>query len=362
MGWTALIGEYFIVTLVAQASVLPLIAFHFHQVSPLFLLANPLVLPIQPLVMVLGLLAMSAGMFSLAIGKTLAWLTWPFAAYTNAIVRFLAELWPDAVRMPRFEFSWVLLVYALSFFLLLNNQKQAHPWLNSKFWLVVTGVSALILWVHAANLPDNHLKLRILPAQDKANLLITTPAGRYVFIGGSCSANGLSASLSQAMPVTHQEVDWLIIPRCSRSDVSALFSLPDQVRVRQVLWLCDWERIQTTQSLFARFSQLGLNQRKALPEDALLLAPELLLRFTINGGVLESARLDGANFTMSFAKQTSPSGTGILLTPDHLILSNSVCTGLCPYVGANVVPFNLSDYAWLEIQTDKNSVFLNGKH
>lgn len=358
--WSAIIGEYLIVTLVAQASVLPLIAFHFHQVSPLFLVANPLVLPVQPLVMVFGLLAMLGGMVSLSLGRALAWIAWPFAAFTNTSVRFLAELWPNTFRMPRFDFVWVFLAYTLLFFLFLNGQKQAKPWLNAKVLLLATGVSALILWVNAAGLPDGRLKLRVLPAQDRANLLITTASGRHLFLGGSGSANGLSASLSQALPVTHQELDWLIIPRCGRSDVSALFNLPDQVKVRQVLWLCDWERIQTTKTLFSSFSEQGLNQRRALPEDALLLAPELLLSFNLDEDNLESVHVDGVNFTMPFTEKTPSSEAAILLTPDQLILNNTACSGICPSVPKNIASYHLADYTWLEIQSDGNSIFLSG--
>jgi competence protein ComEC len=360
-GWSALIGEYFIVTLVAQASVLPLIAFHFRQMSALFLLANPLVLPVQPLVMVLGLLAMLGGMLSLALGKALAWLAWPFAAYTNASVRFLANLWPDAFMLPRFDFVWVLIAYTLILFLLLNNQNQARPWLNAKALFLVTGVAALILWVHAAGLPNGQLKLRILPAQERANLLITTPGGRHVFMGGSGSANGLGVSLSQALPITHQELDWLVIPRCGRSDVSALFSLPDQFKVRQVLWLCDWERIQTTKALYARFSQLGLSQRKALAEDALLLAPGVLLSFGQEGGLIESVQLKAVNFLMTFAEDNSEREAAILLTPGQLILRNTACTYACPELTSDITPYYLPEYSWLEIQTDGKNLFFNGK-
>ena len=360
-GWSALIGDYFIVTLVAQASVLPLIAFHFRQVSALFLLANPLVLPVQPLVMVLGLLAMLGGMLSLSLGKVLAWLAWPFAAFTNACVQFLADLWPSALRLPRFDFVWVLLVYALIILLLFNKQTSTSCWLNARVILLVTGVTALILWVHAASLPDGRLKLRVLPAQDRANLLITTPSGRHVLLGGSGSANALSASLSQALPLTHQELDWLVIPRCGRSDVSALFSLPEQLRVRQVLWLCDWERIQTTKTLFARFSQLGLSQRKALEEDALLLGPELRLDFELIGGLLSSVHIEAVNFSMLFEKDSSSPEAGLLLTPSQLLFSNVGCTGTCPAMEPNIAPYTLGDYAWLEIQSDGNSLFLSGK-
>ena len=360
-GWSGMIGEYLIVTLVAQASVLPLIAFHFRQVSALFLIANPLVLPIQPPVMVLGLLAMLGGMLSLGLGKVLAWLAWPFAAYTNASVRFLADLWPDALRLPRFDFVWVLLAYALIVVLLFNKKTTTTPWLNAKVIMLVTGVTGLIFWVLAAGLPDGRLKLRILPAEDRANLLITTPSGRHLFLGGSGSANGLNASLSQALPLTHQELDWLIIPRCGRSDVSALFSLPDQLKVRQVLWLCDWERIQTTKTLFARFSELGLSQRKALEEDALLLDPGLLLDFGLNGGVLESVQIPAVNFSMLFEEDSSPPVAALLLTSEQLVLSNAGCTGACPALASDLAPYKLADYAWLEIQSDGKALSLSGK-
>jgi competence protein ComEC len=360
-GWSGTIGEYFIVTLVAQASVLPLIAFHFRQVSALFLLANPLVLPVQPLVMVLGLLAMLGGIFSVTLGKALAWLAWPFAAYTNACVRFLAELWPEALRLPRFDFVWVLLAYALIMLLLFNKQTPNRPWLNARVMLLVTGLAGLFLWVHVASLPDGQLKLRILPAQDRANLLITTPSGRHIFLGGSGSANGLIASLSQALPLTHQELDWLIIPSCGRSDISALFSLPDQLKVRQVLWLCDWERIQTTKTLFARFSELGLSQRKALEEDALLLDPGLLLDFGLNGGVLESVQIQAVNFSMLFEEDSSPPVAALLLTSEQLVLSNAGCTGACPALASDLAPYKLADYAWLEIRSDGKALSLSGK-
>ena len=360
-GWSAAIGEYFIVTLIAQASVLPLIAFHFHQVSPLFLLANPLVLPVQPLVMVLGLFAMLGGMLSLALGKALAWLACPFTAFTNASVRFLAGLWPNAFRLPRFDFAWVLLAYAMMFFLLLNNKNQGKLWLNAKALFLVTGTAALILWVHIASLPDGRLKFRIFPAQDRANLLITTPTGRHIFLGGSGSSNGLSASLSQALPITHQELDWLIIPRCGRSDVSALFSLPDQIKVRQVLWLCDWERIQTTKTLFTRFSQLGLSQRKALPVDGLLLAPGHLLSFEQEGDALGSVFLESLKFVMLFSEEVSEPEAAIVLTPEQLILGSNTCSGDCPELALNTAPYNLADYSWLEFQSDGKNLFLSGK-
>lgn len=99
-GW---IGDYLLVTLVAQASVLPLILYHFQSFSWVFLVANPLILPVQPLVMVLGLLAMTAGLIILPLGKLLAWIAWPFAAYTNRMVFFLAKVFPHRWQISRLD-------------------------------------------------------------------------------------------------------------------------------------------------------------------------------------------------------------------------------------------------------------------
>ena len=44
-----IVGAYFLFTLAAQITTLPIMAYHFRQVSLLALVANPLVLPPQPL-------------------------------------------------------------------------------------------------------------------------------------------------------------------------------------------------------------------------------------------------------------------------------------------------------------------------
>ena len=48
------VGEYCLLTLAAQVTTLPIIAFHFQRVSLISAIANPLILPPQPLVMFLA--------------------------------------------------------------------------------------------------------------------------------------------------------------------------------------------------------------------------------------------------------------------------------------------------------------------
>ncbi len=89
------VGEYALFTLAAQVTTLPLTATYFHRLSLVSWLANPLVLPAQPAVMVLGGMAAMAGSVWLPLGRPLAWIAWPFVAYTNRMVEWFAG-WPAA--------------------------------------------------------------------------------------------------------------------------------------------------------------------------------------------------------------------------------------------------------------------------
>ncbi len=86
------VSEYFLFTLAAQVTTLPVILVHFGRLSLTSLMANPLILPAQPALMILGGLALIAGMIIPALGQVLAWLAWPLAAYTLKVVEALAKI------------------------------------------------------------------------------------------------------------------------------------------------------------------------------------------------------------------------------------------------------------------------------
>ncbi|MCJ7696118.1 MAG: ComEC family competence protein, partial [Anaerolineaceae bacterium] len=115
------ISEYILFTLIAQALVLPLLAYHFGRFSLSFLLANPLILPVQPLVMILGGVALLGGLLNPGLGSVLAYLAWPFAAFTNRVVIWLAGLFPNALTLGSFSVVWVFIYYILFFTLTLTK-------------------------------------------------------------------------------------------------------------------------------------------------------------------------------------------------------------------------------------------------
>ena len=256
------ISEYFLITLVAQVLVLPLIIYHFREVSWLFLLANPLILPVQPLVMILGLLALIAGLFSVPLGQFLSWLSWPFVAYTNKVVSELARLAPNAWHLPSFSAGWLLVYYALVFLLAFRPKFKSSdkPIWQPVFALLGLGSLAIVLAVHLASRPDGKLGIKVFNNPDAPIVLVRTPKGEMILSGGATSATRLAENVSKALPPFQQNIAYLIVPGCKKAQLNGFFGLPDQMRIGTVLWACDPESSRTAQSLFSYFENKDLSQ------------------------------------------------------------------------------------------------------
>jgi len=263
--------QYLLFTLIAQVMVLPLLAFHFRRLSWLFLVANPLVLPVQPLVMVLGGVALLGGLLFPGLGRVLGYLAWPFAAYTNRVVTWLAALAPTPLTLHHFSITWVVLYYAILFTLTFTRdwkaawQKLAKP----ATLLIPLGCAVLVTWSLALSRPGGKLALVLLPAGDNPVLLVETPGGRFMLVNGAIEPSSLRAQPSNFMPLTFRKLDSLVIPSCKKDDVIGLVDLEDRISLHQVIWACDPERIQTTRQLYQSFSAAGIDQAHMSPSDQL---------------------------------------------------------------------------------------------
>ncbi len=274
------LSDYLLLTLVAQVMVLPLLAYHFGRLSWLFLLANPLILPVQPLVMVLGGVALLAGLVSPAIGRFLAYLAWPFAAYTNRMVGWLASLFPNTKPVGNFSVMWILLFYALLFALsFIRNWKPIlKRALQPATPLFVLGCSVITLWALAFSTPDGRLSLTVVPSEEQPVVLVQSPGGRSVLINASTDARSLSEQLNWMLPFGTRELDVLIIPSCKRDDVSGLVGLSEHINIQQVYWVCDPDRIQTTKMLYQAFETAGVYQKGLFTGDYLDLGEDASLK------------------------------------------------------------------------------------
>jgi competence protein ComEC len=256
------ISEYLLVGLIAQAMSLPIIAWHFGDISWIFLLANPLILPAQPFVMTLGGLALLAGLISPGIGKILSWLAWPFAAYTNQMVYWLANLAPASTHIKPFSFAWVILYYVVFFIFTLTKDKKAYlnRLMQPATLFLALGCCSIIVWSFAFSKPDGKLNMYLFPESDNPVILLQTPGGRYVLMNGSIRASTLHQTLGNKLPFGNQQLDVLVIPLCRKSDVTALINLHEYVDIDRVVWACDPNSIQTTKNLFRSFQESKITQ------------------------------------------------------------------------------------------------------
>ena len=212
------IGEYALFTLPAQVTTLPLTAAYFHRLSLVSWIANPLVLPAQPAVMVLGGVAALAGSIWLPLGRPLAWIAWPFVAYTNRVVEWFAG-WPSA-SLPLGDVGpfVVGLYYALLFGLTLGRGWLQSRWPQVKLpaLSISTGFDALAIasvfvWHAAGDRPDGLLRVTVLDVGGGGAVLVQSPTGRTVLIDSGPSPVALAEALGRRLPLSESGIDALVI-------------------------------------------------------------------------------------------------------------------------------------------------------
>jgi competence protein ComEC len=303
----AILSEYFLITLIAQVLVLPLIIYHFRQISWLFLLANPLILPVQPLVMILGLIALIGGLFSVALGQFLSWLSWPFVAYTNMVVQFLAGLAPKTWQLPEFSAIWLAVYYVLLYFVVFRPRFKSN---NTAFWqpaFALLGMASLciVFATHLSAKPDGKLSLRVLGKNETPVVLIRVPRGDYVLSGGGSDAQSLTEQVSKALPPFNQEIAYLLIPACKKADLNGFHSLAHQVNIAEVLWACDPESSRSAQSLYSVFETKTIPQRQ-LSQDDLLSWDSGEISFVLNDIGLQGISVEDEGFIAQISYAPAP--------------------------------------------------------
>lgn len=232
------VSEYFLFTLAAQVTTLPVVLVHFNRLSLTAIVANPLILPVQPGVMILGGVAVIAGMVFPAIGQVFAWLAWPLTAYTLRVVESLARIRSGAVSIGEFTPWMALAFYAVLFGLTFGRERLSPLREKLKPGLLFAGLSlvTLVAWSAALRLPDGRLHLFVLDTQDGQAVVLRLPAGGRVLIGGAPGANQLSSQLGQLTGPLDRRLDGLVMYLASASSLGGLPLLIERFPVAQAFW------------------------------------------------------------------------------------------------------------------------------
>ena len=372
------IGEYVLLTLAAQIATLPLLAWHFHQISLSAILANPLILPAQPLVMMLGAVAMVGGMIYLPLGSLLGWFALVPLTYTISIVEEFSDL-GGAFKVSESSFVWIVVLLALAaglYFLAKRFPAQAKP----AILLTICGIAALAAWMEAASRPDGRLHI-LLPGLDNSYaVLILTPRGQAYLINGSANGRELTARVDARLSPFERRLDGLILTDAQASALAGLPFLAEQVQVNNVLWGGAVPANSATRSLESTLRQDGAKSSILEAGQTYQLEPGLVLRVLASGERGTALAFDYDNFTLLLpggisaqelkeSLRRSPPSL-VLLGKNDLVTSppagwNSLpALGILWYDTGQPAPDNswiqVADNGQLEVTTDGKTMFLAG--
>jgi len=257
-----MLNEALIVTLAAQITTMPIIVYHFRQLSLVTLLSNFLVLPAQPGVMVWGGLATIAGLIRLPLGQALGWIAWLFLTYTIRMVEItacfphaslnLGHVSPGLVWLyysllagitlmsrqepPGLKSLWRHLRARLSFRRKLrprSSPKFARP--STKVLIATLTVAAILIWIAVASLPDGKLHVVFFDVGEGDAIFIETPGGQQFLIDGGPSPTTLIGALGRTMPFWDRSIDLIILTHADEDHIAGLIPILERYHVGHVL-------------------------------------------------------------------------------------------------------------------------------
>jgi competence protein ComEC len=236
-----ILNDALLVTLAAQVTTLPLLMYYFRQISTVALIVNPLVLPAQSGVMTFGLFALVVGLLSIPLGQIAAWTVWPFLTWTLGIIELFAQVPFAAIPLDYVPPLVVATYYAglIGLTWYFKQPKEQRPTMLKKLVtprraIFVGGLILLLLAVAFSWRSDNRLHVYVLGV-DGHPVLVQTPGGKQILIGGSNSPSGLLSALGQVLPFWDRDIDLVIVPQANGDQLNGLLAVLDRYAVRQIM-------------------------------------------------------------------------------------------------------------------------------
>ena len=240
-----LFSEFVLLTLAAQLTTIPIMAYHFQRISLVSFIANPFILPAQPAVMIIGGLALLLSLVWLPLGQIAAWVVWPFVVYTIRMVELFDRVPHGTIFLGKFSIWFVILFYVVLFSVTFGGA-QIKEWFQSVkrdqikipagTGLIVLALGLLLIWRVAAAIPDRLLHVTFMDVGSADAVLITTPSGKHLLINGGPSVTTLSDELGRRMPAFNRNLDWLIVAATEEDQVAALPRVIERYPPAAVLW------------------------------------------------------------------------------------------------------------------------------
>ena len=263
------LSEFFLLTIAAQITTLPIMALRFQRFSLIAFIVNPLVLPAQTAVEILGGLSILGGLLYLPLGRLIGLLAWPFVAFTIQTVELFAQAPGAAFSLAGFLDQRSLLALSLGYYFVLlawvwlaPRLRQALTWMKPGLVATVIGVLAVLVWRQALQAPDGRLHLVVLDVSANSlsgdAILLQSPSGRYVLIDGGPSPTRLSDALGRRLPIFTRRLDGWVTAGLGAEQVGALPRLVERFSPNLVWMAGPWESTANGRSLHAAVSAVGI--------------------------------------------------------------------------------------------------------
>ena len=240
-----LFSEFVLLTLAAQLTTIPIMAYHFQRISLVSFIANPFILPPQPAVMILGGLALLISHVSLFLGQLAAWIAYPFVIYTIRMVELFDRVPHGTLILGDLSIWFVILFYAAllsvtigwsSFREWIRSVGQRAAAVGAGSGLLILVIGLFLAWRAAASLPDNRLHVTFLDVGSADAVLIQTPSGQHVLVNGGASVTTLADELGRRLPAFNRKLDWLVVAGTEEEQVAALPRVVERYPPDAVLW------------------------------------------------------------------------------------------------------------------------------
>ena len=238
-------AQFVTLTVAAEITTLPVVAYHFKQISLIAPVVNAFILPVQPAVMVLGGAAIFTSLFIYPVGQLLAWVAWPPTAYTIRLVELFDAVPHAVIYLGSFSVAAVLLFYGVLMGVTLAGPRIMDYIRSLKLRLAQVGIgvvltilllAALIISRSLALAPDGRLHATFLDVGSADAVLIQGPDGGRVLIGAGPSAISISDALGRRTSPFDHDLDWLVIASAEEDEVAALPALLPRFPPHAVLW------------------------------------------------------------------------------------------------------------------------------
>lgn len=270
--FTRIVNENVVLTLAAQLTTIPIMAYHFQRISLISFVANPFILPVQPALMIVGGLAVFTSLLLQPLGQLIAWIAFPFAAYTIRVVEFFDRV-PNGTIFLGDSSAWLVLTFYVALLAVTFNWSAIKNRIQSlagslravalTLTLAFMFVCMVVLWRSASTAGDGQFHLTFLEVGSADAVLIQTPEGRNILINGGVSTSELSDELGRRLPFFSRKLDWLVVASTQEEQLSALPRVIERYPPDNVLWSGNVQASFSAQLLDEYFAAEGIPVSRA---------------------------------------------------------------------------------------------------